>query len=490
MLRSRSGAVAIFVLAPGVLAQTGSHATLRPVTSPPKDAGIYHLGLGTWTRNAHTANIGGDIVYTNTCPTGYYSAQVQGEIYTDEGRVPSQTGPVNAPDENKGCHDSYTIHGFQIGYCTNTPTMSVNITFQDSYAPCTPATPAVTYVLTSLPASSTGAERCWLVTIDLDAASQTFTMTADATGTFPTGDPVTQHLFGWSFSTLSSVSSPSRTGPLIAGHGGAPATNCSGVDGTRWDTLAGAPAPTWPANLSSGGPDFATNPAGNPEDGRGMDTQDEFRVDGPTAMTGGPGCYSFAGNPLASFHLRLFSTECCLGPMAGGCCGGPGCDECIPGVNGVMACPCGNPQVPANSTRGCNNSANTGGASQHFTGIASIAADTLKFITAGELAHASTILLQGRDPLLAAGVKFGQGVRCINADLKRLYVHPAVNGSATFPQGADLPIHLQSAAKGDTIVPGLNRHYMSYYRDPVVLGGCAAADTFNATQSQVVAWGP
>ena len=490
MLRSRSGAVAIFVLAPGVLAQTGSHATLRPVTSPPKDAGIYHLGLGTWTRNAHTANLGIDIVYANTCPTGYYSAQLQNEIYTDEGRVPSTTGPVNTPDENKGCHDSYLVNGFQIGYCTNTATMSVGVTFQTSYAACTPATPQVSYTLPTLPGSATGAERCWLVTIDLDAASQTFNLVADATGTFPAGDSVTQHLFGWSFSTLSSVSSPSRSGPLIAGHGGPPATNCSGVDGSRWDTLAGAAAPTWPANLTSGGPDFATNPAGNPEDGRGMDTQDEFRIDGPTAVTGGPGCYSFAGNPLASFHLRLFSTANCCPPMAGGCCGGPGCEECIPGVNGVLACPCGNPQIPAGWPKGCNNSAHTGGAMEHITGTSSLASDTVTIIAAGELPHASTILLQGKDPLLAVGVQFGQGVRCINADLKRLYVHPAVNGSVTFPQGADLPIHLQSAAKGDTIVPGTNRHYMSYYRDPVVLGGCAAGDTFNATQSQIVVWGP
>jgi hypothetical protein len=490
MLPFRSGVVALLALSPCSFAQTNSQSSLRPVTGAVKDAGVYHVGLGTWTRHTHDANLGTDIIYANTCPTGYYSAQMQGEIYTDEGRVPSTTGPVNAPDENNGCNNNYIVDGFQIGYCTNTATMSVGITFQGSYAACTPATPVQSFTLTSLPGSPTATERCWLVTIDLDAASQTFNLVADATGTFPTGDSATNHLFGWSFSTLGSVSSPSRTGPLIAGHGGPPATSCAGVDGTRWDTLPGAPAPTWPANVTSGGPDFATNPAGNDEDGRGMDTQDEFRVDGPTAMSGGPGCYSFTGNPLASFHLRLFSTANCCPPGPAGCCGGPCNVECIPGVGGVIPCPCGNPQVPAGSARGCNNSAHTGGAKQRSSGTSSVTTDTLIFTTSGELPHASTILLQGKDPLLAAGVQFGQGVRCINTLLKRLYVHPAVNGAAMFPQAGDLPVHLRSAALGDTIVPGAIRHYMCYYRDPVVLGGCFANATFNATEAQVILWTP
>ena len=481
MERNLALVLATLALSVAAEAQSSSHSSLRAVTSAPKDAGVYHLGLGTWTRHAHDANLGADIIYANTCPTGYYSAQLQNEIYTDEGRVPSETGPVFAPDENKGCNFIYRMDGFQIAYCTDTLAMSVGISFQDSYDACTEPMLQHSFTLTGLPGAPTAAEQCWLVTVDLDAASQNFWMFADGTGSFTSGDPATRHLFGWSFSTLSAVSSQSHTGPLVAGHGGPPGTNCTGVDGTKWDTLAGAGAPTWPANVTSGGPDFATNPAGNPEDGRGMDTQDEWRVDGPTSLAAGPGCYSFTGNPLASFHLRLFSSDCAHGP---------GVDECIPGQAGVIACPCGNPQVPAGSNRGCNNSASTGGASQLYYGAASLGSDTLTIVTHGELLHASTILLQGHDPLLVAGVPFGQGVRCINAGLKRLYVHAAVNGSVQFPQGSDLPVHLQSAAKGDTILPGMNRHYMSYYRDSIVLGGCSASSTFNATQAQVVLWTP
>jgi hypothetical protein len=168
----------------------------------------------------------------------------------------------------------------------------------------------------------------------------------------------------------------------------------------------------------------------------------------------------------------------------------PGFDLCVPGVAGVMACPCANPQVPANSTRGCNNSANTGGAQLTSSGTASLTGDTLTFTSAGEKPTATSILLQGRIPASSSGVQFGQGVRCITVALKRLYVHGAMAGSVTFPQGADPLIHDKSAAEGDTITAGSTRLYAVYYRDPVVLGGCPSGDTFNSTQTQSVLWGP
>jgi hypothetical protein len=170
---------------------------------------------------------------------------------------------------------------------------------------------------------------------------------------------------------------------------------------------------------------------------------------------------------------------------------GPGVPFCIPGVGGVMACPCGNPQVPANSVKGCNNSAATGGAALTATGTASLAADSLAFASAGEKPTASSILLQGQNPPSAAGVKFGQGVRCITQVLKRLYVHNAVAGTVTFPQGGDPNVHTQSMIKGDTIPAGSTRLYLVYYRDPTVLGACTPlVDTFNASQGLSVLWTP
>jgi hypothetical protein len=37
---------------------------------------------------------------------------------------------------------------------------------------------------------------------------------------------------------------------------------------------------------------------------------------------------------------------------------------------------------------------------------------------------------------------------------------------------------------------GKQRVYQMIYRDPIVLGGCPASSTFNATQAGVVTWMP
>jgi len=93
-----------------------------------------------------------------------------------------------------------------------------------------------------------------------------------------------------------------------------------------------------------------------------------------------------------------------------------------------------------------------------------------------------------RGTAIVPSVQFGQGVRCVGGTLKRLYVHNAVAGTVVFPQGADPDVHTSSANHGDALTPGSTRWYMAQYRDPIVLGGCPAANTFNATQAQSVLW--
>jgi hypothetical protein len=86
-------------------------------------------------------------------------------------------------------------------------------------------------------------------------------------------------------------------------------------------------------------------------------------------------------------------------------------------------------------------------------------------------------------------VAFGQGVRCVGGTLKRLYVRsPGGTGGISVPQVGDNSVSAQSALLGDVIAPGSTRYYMAYYRDPIVLGGCAASATFNATNALSVAW--
>jgi hypothetical protein len=166
-------------------------------------------------------------------------------------------------------------------------------------------------------------------------------------------------------------------------------------------------------------------------------------------------------------------------------CGMPGSAFCEPGMSGVIACPCAN--APAGGGVGCNNSANTGGAELSATGIARLSFDSLVFTTQGEKRTATSIVLQG-DSTSAGGLVFGQGVRCVAGNLKRLYVKTAAAGSITAPEGLDPHVHARSAALGDTIPAGTHRYYGVFYRDPIVLGGCPASSTFNITQQLDVLW--
>jgi len=162
---------------------------------------------------------------------------------------------------------------------------------------------------------------------------------------------------------------------------------------------------------------------------------------------------------------------------------------CDAGVGSVIPCPCGNPQNGLN--RGCENSATTTGAAMTAVGSASLSADTLVFSTGGERATALSILLQGKT-FSSTGLVYGQGVRCVNTSLKRLFKKNASGGAVTLPNigGGDPAVSVQSAAKGDPILAGENRYYLIYYRDGVILGGCPVTSSFNSTQTGVVAWQP
>jgi Tol biopolymer transport system component len=160
---------------------------------------------------------------------------------------------------------------------------------------------------------------------------------------------------------------------------------------------------------------------------------------------------------------------------------------CEPGVAGVAACPCGN--APSGPGRGCDNSAASGGAVLSASGSAYLSSDTLLLRASGETATATSILLQGTGEL-ASGAVFGQGVRCVGGALLRLYVDGAHAGSVIVPDPGDPSVSERSAELGDPLAAGATRYYLMYYRDPVVLGGCPLASTFNATQTGRVTWWP
>lgn len=162
---------------------------------------------------------------------------------------------------------------------------------------------------------------------------------------------------------------------------------------------------------------------------------------------------------------------------------------CDAGQGGVVACPCANP--PSGTGRGCDNSSGTGGAVLGASGIAYLSMDSLVFTASGEKPIATSILLQS-DTAVPAGLPFGQGVRCLGGVVERLYMKSAVGGAITAPEFAagDLTVSARSAQLGMTIQPGQALYYLVYYRDPIVLGGCAATSTFNATQTGSIAYWP
>jgi hypothetical protein len=117
--------------------------------------------------------------------------------------------------------------------------------------------------------------------------------------------------------------------------------------------------------------------------------------------------------------------------------------------------------------------------------------DSLVFTTSGEKPTATSVLLQGPSSP-AAGVIYGQGIRCVGGATKRLFAKSAVGGGVTVPDfgAGDPTVSARSASKGDVIGPGQSRWYLVFYRDPIVLGGCPATSTFNASQTGRVVWSP
>jgi hypothetical protein len=477
-LGARILAAAVVLLGASATAQNQLGSRLKPITSPFRRAGVYHVATGTWTRNGQLANLSGpDVIYNNSCSSGgYFAAMQSGEKWQHRSRVPT-TAANGAPtipnaldptknDEAPGCDTSYLVNGFQVAYCSERPsglgTFEHDFEFASAYLFCggSDMVPQASFHVIGLPGgTSTGQQICWTVDVDLDAASASFTLQADQDGSYV--GPSTAEQFGYSQGpTTAGITIFDATGPVIAGNltwtGGpfvGPLVLCSGTDGTIWDS---------PVNLA--------------EQGTGMASNDFFRITGATPSVTA-GCYDFGAHTIRSdFYLKLFSDAPDCPPIE------PGITFCEPGVSGVMPCPCGNP--PSGPERGCNNSAGTGGASLTDLGVASLSNDTLVFTTSAERPTALSIVLGGNIEL-PSGVSFGDGVRCTGGILLRLYVKSAVGGSITAPTALDPTVSARSAMIGSPILPAQTRLYQVYYRDPLTFG-CEA--TFNATSGRRVLW--
>jgi hypothetical protein len=151
------------------------------------------------------------------------------------------------------------------------------------------------------------------------------------------------------------------------------------------------------------------------------------------------------------------------------------------GDGSTVACPCGN-----NGSRGCENSASTGGAFLGATGDASVSADTVVLTSAGELPSALTIFFSG--PTEIAPTDFGDGLRCAGGHLSRLYVRNATNGVVRAPVGDDASITARMSVLGSPIQGGETHLYQAYYRDPSE--AFCPEKRFNVSSGVRILWAP
>ena len=182
--------------------------------------------------------------------------------------------------------------------------------------------------------------------------------------------------------------------------------------------------------------------------------------------------FLLAGNEAGADIVRLYKNGLATGSTF--CFGSAG-----------AACPCANTALLG---RGCANSSGSGAALNAF-GSASLSNDTLVLSSSGELPSALSIFLQGTAQVAAA--VFGDGVRCVGGNLKRLYTKNAVGGVASAPSGAEPSVSARCAVLNDPLTAGAVRYVQTYYRDPNA-AFCPApqGSSFNISSGVVLTWAP
>ncbi|MFN0244165.1 MAG: hypothetical protein ACKVWV_14845, partial [Planctomycetota bacterium] len=106
MLRSSIYTASVVLLGATAFGQQDLSHRLR-LKSQVKNAGIYHVGTGTWTRaGALKEHLGPTFrtIYNNTCSSPFFGAIYPNETWTDEGRLP--TGPSGLPVLGAGVHNN------------------------------------------------------------------------------------------------------------------------------------------------------------------------------------------------------------------------------------------------------------------------------------------------------------------------------------------------------------------------------------------------
>lgn len=465
MLRSSLIAASSVILCASATAQQG--ATVQSVPGAVKDAGIYHVATGTWTRNSSaTANLGPDTIYRNDSQSGYFStlnmAAAAGDwSIIDSGRIPTTGSGIAGADRTE-----YTVNCLQVGYCSGVvgPNTAVTFNLYESYSPCdlivtapvNPFTLSGSVAATGLPGGSTAGAACWIVTVDFSGGGE-FCLEGDGGSDNPGEDfDTSTDSFGmeWIFNGAAGTS----TGPLLTGD-------------PTWNFAVGG------SITGVGGGGCYYSPAGSDGvcmEGTGLDTTDFFAVDGVNAGLG-PNCYWFGGykntngcalstnTPFASWYMTVFAD-------AGDCTGGNS-TFCEPAGNNSS----GGPVSLASSASG------TSPSGQHLDA------------SGGPDGQFGYFLVGGGN---AGNVPVGDGVLCLQQFGRYSPSEgPALSSIGSFAGGGvftsinnngggtgfDIPATLPSAQSGAAIMAGDTWHFQLWYRDvnPTQTSNLSNGETIN-----------
>jgi hypothetical protein len=123
-------------------------------------------------------------------------------------------------DEAPGCSTSALVDGFEIASCSSaTHSFDYRLEFANSYTACgaAPMVADAIFDLTALPGgTSSGAQRCWTLDVDLQGSGQSFVLSADGDGSY-TG-PSTSEQFGAAWTMIDpTIAIADYTGPIVAG---------------------------------------------------------------------------------------------------------------------------------------------------------------------------------------------------------------------------------------------------------------------------------
>jgi len=274
MLKSLTFGGSLILIATTGFAQQQMQA--QPVQGNLKNAGVYNLATGTWSRGNTLAGAA-DRLYNNNANTGFFGVMgiAADLIWTDEGRIPSSNA------------DSVTINVMQTAYCSSVAgAQNGGIIFYESYTSCTDIlalTPTAAFGF-SVPGNGGGSTACWLVTFDITGTSLAFCMAADGDGTFDGTSALDN--FGWTI-VLNDQGAGGFNGPFLNGD----PNNYAYGDGTKYQNSGAAY-------------------------GTGLGTVDQFWLTDPS-LSYANGCYWFGGytggNPFASFWLVLDGDKDCGG---------------------------------------------------------------------------------------------------------------------------------------------------------------------------------